>query len=183
MSHIVFTDQTTVVPASWLNDVDRFVNAGSLSSPVFGTNLAPGPDTGRFGADGLRFRNTVTNSNSYLTLMPNGTGPETGFRLYNQSDPTGVNTAALTIRLTGASAFIEPVAFGTGTLPTSLGIVMNTTVTGILTATTSVIAPYFQATGAVSAAGTMSFESNLILATRIRIYRLQTPEQQRFARA
>jgi hypothetical protein len=52
--------------------------------------------------------------------MPSGTATESTFRLHNSSDP--LNTGALQLDLTGTSASIGGVAFGTGAGPSMLAL-------------------------------------------------------------
>jgi hypothetical protein len=67
---------------------------------------------GRLGSQAVRFQQT-TSSYAYLTMMPGGAITESGFRLYNSSDPS--NTAWLTMNVIGATATISASNFGTGT--------------------------------------------------------------------
>jgi hypothetical protein len=98
------------------------INAGSstVAASVF---QIPGAanlqiDTSRFGALGVRVQAIGTNALQALTVMPSGTANESTFRLHNTSDP--LNTGALQFDLTGTSASIQGVAFGTGSAPTML---------------------------------------------------------------
>jgi hypothetical protein len=124
------------------------INAGAntVSASVF---QVPGSanlqiDTNRFGASGIRVQALGTNAQQALTVMPSGTATETTFRLHNTSDP--LNTGALQLDLTGTSASISGVAFGTGSAPTmlalsgGLGLQLGATDTGLTRAAAGVIA-------------------------------------------
>ncbi len=123
------------------------INAGSnnVAGSVF---QIPGAanlqiDTNRFGALGIRVQAIGTNATQALTVMPSGTATETTFRLHNSSDP--LNTGALQFDLTGTSASIGGVAFGTGAGPSmlalsGLGLQLGATDTAISRTAAGVIA-------------------------------------------
>jgi len=99
------------------------LNAASLAASqaaYFGENVTITADTGRYGGAGARFRTTLVNSPTGITLMPNGTSTSSELRLYNKDDVTGANLGALSLVANGAAATLNGIGFGTGTVPTSI---------------------------------------------------------------
>jgi hypothetical protein len=123
ISHFAGSSGATSIDVSSVGTLKTgAINAGSstVAASVF---QIPGAanlqiDTSRFGALGVRVQAIGTNALQALTVMPSGTANESTFRLHNTSDP--LNTGALQFDLTGTSASIQGVAFGTGSAPTML---------------------------------------------------------------
>jgi hypothetical protein len=59
------------------------------------------------------FVNSVVNSDSFLNLLPNGTGTSSGFQAYNNSDPT--NSAYGTISASSSVVAVNSTTRGSGT--------------------------------------------------------------------
>ena len=123
------------------------VNAGSntVSGAIFqipgAANLQT--DTNRFGALGVRVQSIGVNATQALTVMPSGSANESTFRLHNTSDP--LNTGALQLDLTGTSASLAGIAFGTGAAPSmftlsGMGLQLGASDTALSRATAGVVA-------------------------------------------
>jgi hypothetical protein len=62
----------------------------------------------------LFFQNSVTNGNSQILMMPNGTGTASSFIGYNSSDPTNASLAALQV-IGSTDVRVQSAIAGTGT--------------------------------------------------------------------
>lgn len=103
----------TTAPMSTL----QIVNGGTAQ---LGSDVVLGEDTGRFGTGGLRFRDNVSDSNTTLSLMPNGSG-FSDLRVYSTDDPTGTNLGwgEIGFAANRATLTFSTGSSGTGVAPTA----------------------------------------------------------------
>jgi len=98
----------------WTNTVKRLSILGNGNVNFEGTGQRI---TGRFGstpvADRTIFQTNITNDNSNVGVIPNGTAQIAQFTAFNSSDPT--NASTLVFQITSSVATISSAIVGTGT--------------------------------------------------------------------
>jgi len=106
-------------------------------------------DTGLTG--GLRIAATTTNADANLGLLPNGASNTSNIEWRNSSDTS--NVGVFNIKLIGATAYLESLAIGTGTLPTTIDTSsMNLLIQSTTPATSS----------STGTAGWIAYDSNYV---------------------
>jgi hypothetical protein len=93
-------------------------NFNWITNCVGGTYFKAAPDI-KLG-QGLSFQQTNTNQYGWLSIVPNGTTAETGYRLYNSSDPN--NGSYLDLYVNVGVAKLVPSTYGSGTPISSINI-------------------------------------------------------------